>query len=70
VCAQAGIQKKQEEVFVVAEPNTIVNPGTMMIHPQNACAANTAMVAPVRFVLCTPFAVSAIATPLGFLVVQ
>jgi len=60
------IEKEEEEVFVVPKTDTIVDPRTMMVHPQHACAANTAMVTPVRFELRAPLAIAAVTRLLRF----
>jgi len=43
---------------MVAKAHTIVDPRTMMVHPENARAADSAMMASVWLILRAPFAVS------------
>lgn len=66
VAADRRIEEKQEEKLVVAEADAIVDPRAMVIHPQNASTANTAMVTTVWLILGTPLAVASISRTLGF----
>jgi len=58
VAIKGSIEKQQEEILMVPEAYTIVNPGTVMVHLQNACFADPTMVATVRLVLGAPFAMT------------
>jgi len=58
VAVQGSIENHQEEVLVVPKTNAIVNPGTMVVHFQDAHLAVATMVATVWLVLGAPLAVS------------
>jgi len=51
------VEKDEKEVLVVEVANAIVYPGTVMVHLQDANAADSTVVAPVRLVAATPLAV-------------
>jgi len=55
-----AVQEHQKEVLVVLEAHAIVDPGTMVVHLQDASSAHSAMVASVWLVLATPLAVTAL----------
>ena len=50
------IEKKTHEIFIVHESYAISCPRTMMIHPHDTHAANTAVMCPWRFDIVTLFA--------------
>lgn len=43
------IQDEKVEVFVVVEPYTAAQPGTVVVHLQNASITHTAVVGSIRF---------------------
>ncbi len=45
----SGIEKEENEVLMVEFSDTITNPGTVMIHPQNAALAYGAVMNPLLF---------------------
>jgi len=53
-----GIENKEEKVLVVPETHAIVDPRTVVVHLQDAGATDTAMMASIRFIFGTPFAMS------------
>jgi len=55
-----GIENKEEKVFVVPETHAVVDPGTVVVHLQDAGATDAAMVAAVRLIFGTPFAMSSV----------
>eukprot|EP00405_Crypthecodinium_cohnii_P063841 CAMPEP_0195026460 /NCGR_PEP_ID=MMETSP0326_2-20130528/50320_1 /TAXON_ID=2866 ORGANISM="Crypthecodinium cohnii, Strain Seligo" /NCGR_SAMPLE_ID=MMETSP0326_2 /ASSEMBLY_ACC=CAM_ASM_000348 /LENGTH=64 /DNA_ID=CAMNT_0040048315 /DNA_START=684 /DNA_END=876 /DNA_ORIENTATION=- len=59
-CPEQQEEQKEEEL-VVGEADAVVDPGTVMIHLQDAALADSAMVAAVWFVLAAPLAVSSFA---------
>lgn len=42
-----AVTEKEQEELVVGESNTVVHPGAVVVHLQDADPANTAVVAPV-----------------------
>lgn len=60
------IEQKEKEILVVVEPNTVVNPWTMMVHLKDAHSADPAVVAPIWLVLMAPFAMTSVASAFLF----
>jgi hypothetical protein len=52
---------------MVSETDAVVNPWTVVIHLQYACAADATMMTPVRLELRAPLAMAAISRPLRLL---
>jgi len=55
---------------VVAETNAVVNPRAVVIHLEDAGATNATVMAPIRLVLATPFAIPTLTRPLLLLKVE
>jgi hypothetical protein len=55
-----AIQEQQEKVLVVFEAHAIVDPRTMVVHFQDARPTDATMMASVRLVLPTPFAMPSV----------
>lgn len=53
-----GIEENQEEVLVIVVTHAVVDPWTMVVHPQRTFSASSTMMAAVRFEATAPFAVS------------
>jgi len=61
VGGDSGVKNEQEEILEVLEANAIVDPRTVMVHLQDAHAADSAMMAAVWLVLVAPLAIAAVA---------
>jgi len=59
------IKKEQEEELVVAKANAVVDPRTVVVHLENAHAADPAVVTAVRLVLRAPLTVPTLSRALG-----
>jgi hypothetical protein len=66
VKAKARVYNQQEKILEVAETYAIVDPRAMMIHLQDAHAANATVMTTVRLVFPTPFAITPRAQALLF----
>jgi len=54
--SEYSVDHQQEEELVVSPANAIHDPGTMVVHPEDAELAEAAMVTPIRLVLQAPLA--------------
>ena len=43
------IHKESGEILIISETNTVVNPGTMVVHFKDTSPANRTMMSSVRF---------------------
>lgn len=64
---QHGVEEHEEEVLVVEVADTIVDPGTVVIHSAHTSLAYSAVMCAIRLVFAAPFAMSSVSTFFGFL---
>jgi len=65
VACNDRIKEEQEEKLVVAKANAVVNPWAVVVHLENAHAADPAVVTAVRLVLRAPLTVPPLSRALG-----
>eukprot|EP00408_Alexandrium_pacificum_P038058 CAMPEP_0171283688 /NCGR_PEP_ID=MMETSP0790-20130122/67561_1 /TAXON_ID=2925 /ORGANISM="Alexandrium catenella, Strain OF101" /LENGTH=442 /DNA_ID=CAMNT_0011752979 /DNA_START=211 /DNA_END=1538 /DNA_ORIENTATION=+ len=67
VAVHGGVEQQQEEVLVVLEAHAVIDPRAVVVHLEDAHAADPAVVAAVWLVLRAPLAVASVPRALGLL---